>query len=424
MGGLDTYGSGEALGIMATRAGIVDIDRWVLTAVLRQVIDAVEATEGCARSSYAEDTCTRPMGALVEALPLAAANENDGLSAATEDVADFGTRSEEATFSEQHTPSGGTWKGQQCRHEGAIDANNNDGDGPLPADESEPYKTEASLLWEQVCRDAYCRVMGTVAIILQPSEKYPNPAIPYAYGPSPGETNHTMAIALSGRHEDGVAMARNTDNARQRYFESTSKSYFFDQALLQTLVQASSGSAQAVPTATAGCVKGDAHLVATQADKGLALPVCAEEQLLYTYAMAGFAEGSDLELTDLVEAITARRERESARQPAGCCSLGTTKDTIRLKNICKGKPRAFEQVNNLPPSSGEVEGTWDMEKEDKATKLEISVGVRPALIGIPPELQALFQATAEAQAVRGRLYHQTVRLTDLEVDCILLGYTY
>lgn len=397
MGGLNSYASGDSLWLVAAQAGIVDVDRWVVAAVLWQAVDAVEQVGE--RAGVIESRCKRQIAAGMA--------EGGQLAAINAELAEPGTGKTKVVAFEQRAENISA-EGSDCLqtedfHDGAS--------GTAVANKRIFFATKATSLWEELCREAFKLV--TTSVISNQNKLGGDPSSSAALRSSSCKRQPAMSVDIAkGR----CVVPEDTEHTQRRYEETASASNSFDHALMQTLHQASRGASKAVQCADARWA-GDASAAVTPAvalaGGGVGPLMCVEEALLTMYVVAGFTTGSNLEVADIVEAVKVRRERTSAERTTRLCSHGTV-SSVRWKNRCRREnPRELEDLASCNPFSrysNVVKVRGESLKEKRQSEVEAaSVGTEANLVGVPPELQELFRTAARADTAR-RKQQQVVRV--------------
>lgn len=367
IGGLDTQTSENSLWSAAARAGIVDVERWVVAAVLWQAADAVASTD---------KSC------------VPAVQSPGSTEGATKVMA---------------------------------------GDDTLDA---AAVSTKAMSLWEELRDEAFRSVLSR-------SSKNEN------HGTVPNAESSTSSPAKAGtlstprkldnqREEplvlegEDVVSHRVDRRALQRYKALRSVPSSFDRALIRTLVLASgAGAAAAAASPTAGDrASGDSGV-------GGSLD-CVEDVLLHNFVVAGFADGSCLSVCDIVDAVSARRQRVALTATAGGPISGGAKegmDNVVVSDENGHRPAKPQALTELPEDHrhrllcgepvprGETRAASVIKGEEtpvsddnavtvsSASMLETDVESR-LLLGIPAELRELFRAASLAGVVRKKQQQQ------------------
>lgn len=360
MGGLNTHASEKSLWNSVARAGIVDVDRWVAAAVLRQATDAVAtADEGS-------------IGAMTAA---AGGQEHGtaGLATATTKLA--------------------------------------------------AVVKEAASLWEELREQAFLSVLGrgkrgSCQDTTPGAELSPCAAAPTTPATATGEEQRAgLLIAAADASGGGGGAEQRT---RQRYDTLRADPRSFDGALTRTLVLAGRGDAGRGFTAT---TQPDAD-AETAGVSSLGSPICVEDILLHNFVIAGFAHGSRLEVSDIVDAVSVRRQRALAAATAveavaGSVSRGPAEEDDgnvagprKHPNRSEGELSESKLRHKLPTeqATGEEGGATlsgsrrgaaggDMVDGEDAS-VEADLKTRGVLVGIPAELRGLFRAAEVVRVVR------------------------
>ena len=412
MGGLDTHASEHSLWVTAARAGIVDVDRWVVAAVLWQAADAVEAASG-----YTDQI--RPPG-----------NKSTGAAASEET-----NKESNGTALERVAPGKGCVAdvvlqgGASCefaerKHIGKGIRPRGNINGAASTNELALISAEATSLWEELCREAFRSAFDNRSVHQTRSS----------------EDLSTMSAVPSSSHREGqhdifpfhansraieTAVSTGDDLLRQRYSASASISSSFDHALIRTLAVAgrcaSGAVAGTVVTSTTVTTPGVGSSTAVSMVETSARSTRVEEILIYTYAIAGFVDGSGLELGDIVEAVKVRRQRAAIGRRTVEPSLRGTDDGSTGPESAPPP----EQTQTLPETRGSNElfsrqrgavygpgarttgGNGDGISADSASR-----GTETQLVGIPPELWELFRAAAFADIARKQQQQQQQQQVD------------
>ncbi|CBN80035.1 hypothetical protein Esi_0022_0146 [Ectocarpus siliculosus] len=369
IGGLDTQTSENSLWSAAARAGIVDVERWVVAAVLWQAADAVASTDkSCVpavQSPWSTEGATNVM--------------------AGDDTSD-----------------------------------------------AEAVSTKAMSLWEELRDEAFRSVLtrssknqthGTVPNA-EPSTSSPAKAGTLS---TPRKHDHQREGPLVLVGED-VVSHRVDRRALQRYEALRSVPSSFDHALTRTLVLASGTGAEAAAAAAgASPTAGDR----ASGDSGVGGSLdCVEDILLHNFVVAGFVDGSCLSVSDIVDAVSARRQRVALTATAGGPISGGDKEGMDNGVVSDenghrpAKPQALTELpedhrhrlsRGEPVPRGEtlaasvIKGEEEPMSDDNAatisSMLETDVESR-LLLGIPAELRGLFRAATLAGVVRKKQQQQ------------------
>lgn len=382
MGGLDTHATEKSLRTAAARAGVEDVDRWVVAAVLWQATDAVAKTD-CPQSPRQGSMETEAATAAV------------GLEGGTPDM--------------------------------------------TAATTPKVVLTQATPLWEELRNEAFRSVLGRSS-----SWRYEERTVPSADVQPSSATGSTPSTPRGQAQRAGVPVLAGETSAnegciaqhpRQRYAALQSTWGSFDRALVGALVFVGRGNM--VPklstTTLGGGQTGNVNSDVAGSLKSV------EGILLHTFVIAGFADGSGLGVSDIVDAVSTRRKRvlsaaaAAAATTAGSPSCGIIEEGNGAlvgsnKNTCRpGGPRGLEGlpesgrrcVNDL---STRETGTADIElrpvrvdgeQETLANDNGAVDGVSMEtdmesrlLVGIPVELRELFRTAALAQAIRRKPQQQ------------------
>lgn len=396
MDGLDTYTSGNSLWVVAAKAGVVDVERWVVAAVLWQAVDALEVSvesSGDHNDTRACDRSTKPGRG--EQMEVEEAFRRDLRMGNDEDAECF------VCDPSRSSPGG--------QDEGGVVIGDVGGTVEPAAEVDEEMATAAaSSLWEELRREAFTLVLGRHTA----EEDTPSGGhLPVSRGGSRrGQYAERVLPSEVATTNGGRVNTHNSSadlHPLHKYHSQRPDTCSFDHALVRTLVQASR-----VVRSTAEASISSATIEATE-------QMCVEEALLYMYAMAGFVQGSGLGIADLLEAVKIRRERTSARGGARCSRCSATAG--RLSNDrCTLKSLAVEDTasnGRVSFDSGGVEqATTTAAVEGVAEK---PMGTERTLAGMPTELLELFRTAALAEDIRRRQApQQGVRLLH-EATCPL-----
>lgn len=363
MGGLDTHATEKSLRTAAARAGVEDVDRWVVAAVLWQATDAVATTN-----------CGSTQGSMEKAAATAAI----GLEGGTSDMAAATTRAVAVT--------------------------------------------QATPLWEELRNEAFRSVLGRSS-----SWRYGGGTVPSADFRLASSTGSTPSTPRGQQQRVGLpepaGETRENESCtaqhpRQRYAAMQSTWGSFDRALVGALVLVDRGNM--VPRFSATTVGGGETGELNSDVVGSPLK-CAEGILLLTFVIAGFADGSGLGVSDIVDAVCARRKRVHSAAAATTGGSRYSRDIIEggdgalggsRKNTSQpGGPRGLEGLSESgrPCVSGlptRETGTTDVEEtlaNDNGAVAGVSMETdieSSLLVGIPVELRELFRTAALAQAIR------------------------
>lgn len=368
IGGLDTQTSENSLWSAAARAGIVDVERWVVAAVLWQAADAVASTDNTSPGS-------------IEGATIVMAGDD------TSDVA--------------------------------------------------AVSTKATSLWEELRDEAFRSVLsrssrndnnGTV------SNAEPRTSSPAKAGTlsTPRKNGHQREGPLVPVGED-VVSHRVDRRAVQRYKTMRSVPSSFDRALMRTLILASRAGAAA---AAASPTVGDR----ASADSGAGGSLDGvEDILLHNFVVAGFADGSCLSVSDIVDAVSARRQRVALTATAGGPLSGGAKEGMDNgvgsdeNGHDSAKPQASTELpedhrhrlsrSELIPrgetrATSAVKGKEEPKSDDNVVTVSASLqtdGESRLLLGIPAELRELFRAASLAGVVHKKQQQQQQHVSHAKV---------
>lgn len=365
-GGLDTNASGNSLWASAAKAGIVDVDRWVVAAMLWQVVHAVEEeANGRARCSEASKYYCRCTTAAETSVVSSSAASGGGHRGSSK------------------SPEEGVLSGRDSR---GGSGNNN---SPEANVEHEPLSanrrracllaaTEAKSLWEELRREAFRRVIGEDAgfdISVSSGDKS------LSSPPRGAMREYKHNNPFIGTRQ--LSAEDDPEHVRWRYTEEAySESGSFDHALRMTLVQA--GRRVSKPAFAA------LHPI-------VACEMRVELQLLYTFAVAGFAEDSELELKDIVDAVRVRRARASSKRCSPVPACVHCPRTSKKKGA--GVNRETQLTTGWEKAAAAPEANAERECRHRHRKMTM-VEEQQLVIGVPPELQELFRAATLAQDLR------------------------
>lgn len=370
MGGLATHATDKSLWTAAAQAGIVDVDRWIVAAVLWQVTGAVAAANAHGAGSL--------------------------------------------HFSRQG--SIGAVAGSSDKHAVVL--------------------AEATSLWKELRDEAFLSVLGRSSggrdqRVTPIVERRPSST---ALTPTPGgdEQRQELLALACDTGEDGYDTEQ---HPRQRYNVLQSDSSSFDLALMRTLPLAGRGDAG---PGLGAATQASAETGGGSLGAGDESPKCVESILLHNFAIAGFADGSRLDVADLVDAISVRRQRvlsavttAAAAADGRCSSRAAEKDTDKLVrprenqyhplgSFHLGELSLGDRESSLPTDNrqtslpaespnGEAgatsqttgEGDGDFVSVGEATGVSMGSNIEARILaGIPAELRELFRAAALASIVR------------------------
>lgn len=387
IGGLDTQTSENSLWSAAARAGIVDVERWVVAAVLWQAEDAVASTD---------KSC------------VPAVQSPGSIEGATKIIA-----------------------GDDTPDAAAV-------------------STKAMSLWEELRDEAFRSVLSRsskndnhdAASNAEPSTSSPAKADTLS---TPRKHDHRREGPLVLVGED-VISHRVDRRALQRYKDLRSVPSSFDRALMSTLVLASRARAA---SAAASPTTGDRALV----DSGVGGSLdCVEDILLHNFVVAGFADGSCLSVSDIVDAVSTRRQRVDLTATAGGPLSGGAKEGmdngvgLDENGHQPAKPQALTELpenhrhrlsrGELVPrgetrAASAIKGKEEPMSDDNAvavpTSMETDAESR-LLLGIPAELQELFRAASLAGVVRKKQQQQQhvshPKASSIDINSVLCMLAY
>ncbi|CAM9245490.1 unnamed protein product [Ectocarpus sp. 12 AP-2014] len=368
IGGLDTQTSENSLWSAAARAGIVDVERWVVAAVLWQAADAVAFTD----KSFVP--AVRSPGSMEGATKIMAGDDTSDAAAVS---------------------------------------------------------TKAMSLWEELRDEAFRSVLSR-SIKNENHGRVPNeersssPPAKAGTLSTPRKHDHQREGPLVLVGEDVVSHRAN-QRALQRYKALRSGSSSFDRALMRTLVLASGAGAAAAAAAASPTAGGRASR-----DSGVGGSLdCVEDILLHNFVVAGFADGSCLSVSDIVDAVSARRQRVALTATAGGSISGGAEEGMDngvVSDENGHRPAKPQALTDLPEdhchrlSRGEpvprgetraasvIKGEEDPMSDDNAVTVSVSMLETDVesrlLLGIPTELQELFRAASLAGVVRKKQQQQ------------------
>ncbi len=375
MGGLDTHASESSLWNAVAQAGIVNVDRWVVAAVLRQATDAV---------------ATADAGSIGPVTAAAGGQEHE-----TADLA-------AATI--------------KC----AV------------------VVKEAASLWEELREEAFLSVLGrsnrrSGQDTAPGAELSPGTAGPSTTPIASGEEQRPeILIATADASGGGDGTEQRT---RRRYDTLRANPRSFDIALTRALALAGRGGA------------GRRFAAATQADAGtghvslLGSPTRIEDILLHNFVIAGFARGSHLDVSDVVNAVSVRRQRAlsaaaAVEAAAGSASRGAAEEddvNVAGSSNYQGRPEGElsegtrRRVLPAEETTGEEVGAtlsenergaagaeW-VDGEDASVEADLKTGV---LAGIPAELRGLFRAAELVRVERKRQQSEREKVGGWKTACL------
>lgn len=401
MGGLDTHTSGNSLWVAAAQTGIVDIDRWVVAAVIWQSIEAVEGAHECT------ECCEDPIERSVEAIVV---EKNEEPRAIIEGVIEPRKSQMQEVLSD-----GGVCNMGEKNEFIAVEKDAKNSAGRVRASSQRVLSSiEARAFWEELCCEAFKLVLSRRNVGYgEPNEgsRYLSPAF------SSSDTRYTKDSTLKYTSEGDILVPKNPQDPRQRYVRMKSASDSFDRALMHALARAGPSTPKVVPVA------GDewptpAEASPTTANLGIAFAesMSMEDCLLHNFAIAGFADGSGLKVTDIIEVITEYRIKASATRTTSGYSKITHEDKIRLKaQYWHKQPRAVEGSTSGNALSGES-GVTEMPEVNSAEKIRETNDV-DAYLGSDlhhaetrPDLRELLRVAAYAKNIRRQQCQQRVRI--------------
>ncbi|CAM9249583.1 unnamed protein product, partial [Hapterophycus canaliculatus] len=372
IGGLDTHSSEESLWAAAAQAGIVDIERWVVAAVLRQATDAMEFANDWGASNGPQ---ARPR---VTEKRVTVAADMGGASSVVE-----------------------------------------------AAPRRDVVLAEATSLWEELRDKAFQSVLvassrsaGQDALSIPELYLSSSEAVGIWLTPSE-ESLQANRVDFAGRAaKDEVAHVGQEDSIerlyRQRYSALSSSPGCFDRALMRTLVLAGRGKAKPTLASVGPRKMETAVLESVESDR-------VDDVLLHNFVIAGFADGSRLKLSDIVNAVIVRRQRSVLGVSAGRClgSIFTEKKSHSEVEPDKNRSRPEGGPTPTGKSGGDARRKISLTAEAKivdsgdgqlrterlietaAGSVSTGVGIDSRyLVGIPAELRELFRAAGLAAAVR------------------------
>lgn len=387
MGGLETHATEKSLWAAAAQARVVDVDRWVVAAVLWQATDAVV-------TAY-----VRSVG------PPHVSCQEPKKTAAAEGL------------------EGGS------------------------SDKRAVVLKEATSLWKELRDEAFLSVLGQSSRsgdqdAMPVAEKYPSSTALSTPSSAPGgqEQRKDILVLAGETRED----ENDTEQHRQRYKVLQSDSRHFDLALMRSLALAGKGG---VGLGLAAATQAGAEAGSGGMDLGNGSLKCIENILLHNFVIADFADGSRLDVSDIVDTVSVRRQRVLSAAAAAAATVAAAVDG---RNPCRGTakkdanslfrpsktrdhPEGPLQVDGLSQgnrhsslpielSPGETgatrrtiqravslsEGDGDAVSADDAAvgvSMESSLEAR-ILVGIPVELRELFRAAALAKMARQQQQQQ------------------
>lgn len=397
-GGLDTHSSEKSLWTAAAQAGIVDVDRWVVAAVLCQVTDATETT------------CEWGVGSRCPQARPCRAQQRVAAEGAMED----------------DTSS-------------VVQAAHNNRDVVL---------AEAKSLWEELRDEAFQSVLGRsiqgadrVAVSIAELQPSSSEAVGSLLSPNE-EAKQANRVAVAGETAAAVVAPVNHVDVfeqphRQRYNALSLSPGYFDHALMKTLVlagrcRAGSQSAVVGPVASETAVAESATAGSFQR---------VDDILLHNFVIAGFADGSRLNLSDIVDAVIVRRQRSALGVPAVSPpgsnlmdggnenednrgrSQGSRPPMEKLEDDARGRRFSGEEAGPVVPGDGQLRTDYFVDEGGGAARNQNAAGsgstatgtTSKYLVGIPAELRALFGAAGLAAEMRKRQQRQQEQQQQEEV---------
>lgn len=362
-GGLDTHASGGSLWATVAQAGLVDVERWVVGAVLLQVVETVEEVEVSRLGARTGSTTT-------QFCVTEAANEGsepvEGVNPIVVDDTDRAVGAEV-----------GIEKGAAS--------------------------SAATSLWEELRSEAFDLVLGkTPGTTHLEGRKAPGLVL-VQYPSNVGLNDDHMVLAGENRKppcesrdsvQNTLARADSSPALLCQYARS-SRSNCFDRALMQALSRAgviTSSIAQqyqgtACTVAGAGwAAAATGTVVALESPpkfagaKSTSTALSVEETLLFAFVNSGLAKNSNLTVSDIVDAVKIRRERETA-------------------NICTGNPATVSR------DTGFTECGRGDSPRDEGLRQE------PDVKNARPELLEVLRVASIAQGLREQ------RLVRQYTDC-------
>lgn len=406
MGGLDTHASENSLWVTASRAGIVDVDRWVVAAVLWQATDAVEQTVRSGRTDQIQPPpWERSKGATA---PEEEKNEEPNRTA-LETVAPGKNSCADAVVMQ----AGASCASAEGKHigEGGVRIQK-DVTGATTAKELALVSAEATSLWEELCQEVFRSVLDSNRNAHQTRLREGSSALSAARSPSSqreGQQEAPPSQAGTGAIEPAVS--EGNDRLRQVYGASTSNSSSFDHALVRTLQMAGHCTSEAVTSiGVKSTVAVTPETTAANIVKASARSTCVEEILIYTYAIAGLADGSGLELADIVEAVKFRRQRAatggrttkpSLRGAGGGRTGPESVSPLRERTQTVLESRESKAVFSRQGGAAYKLGARTTDGNGEGSSAADALGgTETQLVEIPAELRQLFRAAALADSAR------------------------
>lgn len=296
-GGLDTHASGSSLWTTAAQARIVDVERWVVGAVLWQVVEIVKEVDV---SCYGEGTGSRIAQFYVKKVTDEGSGRTGGVNAAD------------------------------------VDDMDRAGGADIGSENSAVLSTAISL-WEDLRSEAFDLVLAKrpAATKLEGSQA-PGAVLDQcpSYVGANGDHNvlagATRKMPCESRDSFQNALARvDPSSTLLHRYAVSSRSNGFDRALMQALSRTGATTnsmaeqCQGAVSTVAGAgwaVAATRAAVALQRRSqwgGAKSKIAAhsvEEILLFAFVNSGFAKNSNLTVSDIIDAVKVRREREAANE--------------------------------------------------------------------------------------------------------------
>ena len=388
-GGLETHATEKSLWAAAAQAGVVDVDRWVVAAVLWQVTDAAATANACD---------VRPSRFWLQGSTQAATAAGQGLEGGSPD-----------------------------NHAVVL--------------------AEATSLWKELRDEAFLSVVGrstrgsrdqgaTPIAEAGPSSTALGPPSPTPRGQENKQQDESLVLGR-GASEDGDD-AGTGQHPRRRYSALQSDSSSFDVALMHTLALAGRGD---VGQGLGAAARAGAVTKRGTAKPGSGCLECVEDILLHNFAIAGFADGSCLGVSDIVAAVSVRRQRvlsataasggrrssrgiaeksaenlprsmKNQQHPVGSPRLGEPSGGVRQCSLpsteqTRGEAGATRQVVRREKDTSEGDGDPTASAGDSPVGMPMEPSVEARVVaGIPIELRELFRAAALAKMLRQQQQQQ------------------
>lgn len=469
-GGLETYASEKALWVAVEEGGIVDVDRWVVAAVLWQAIASVERAgkPGASQTKMSRKAATSTTTSAERAMP------------GIEPISMAGGEARHVPSAPPAyvlPPESRTGFSDAGAHEVAADTI----DKRYPTIKALGQRTgrkecfffvhEATRLWEELCHQVFRRVL--VSRMSQDTERRSRLSQNSSCPSSSSTCAEHEQICANQRLqraalEDDVAATSDKSQHAQLVCLDTVKTTTrtFEHALAQTIGQ--EGCCRASTTGDQKLVFAQVVSEAKARAKGttenatpqtLRTIMSIEDILLFAFATAGFAEGSGLSIHDIVLAVKVRRERkarfkaDAPKAPARPSPSNESSDTDSRMNtlhhsrvmsaasahearakgdrdheavetFCGGHDGCF--LGECMAEGGVEEAELHADARsggrvypDRDTPQEDQTQLSPCLAGVPAELSALFKASIDAALIRKRQHQQHGGVTRTPTHAVL-----